>query len=109
MFDRVTLLYSRKLTKHCKPAIMGEKIIKIKKIKNKIKLDRTHKEEREKERKEGRKEKEKTPWMESTSEIQPDIFLKNQPEIEYTLHEQLHQIFVHKTGFCSNQQAVERL
>ena len=29
MCDWVTLLHGRKLTKHCKPAIMGKKIIKF--------------------------------------------------------------------------------
>ena len=41
MCDWVTLLYSRKLTEHCKPAIMKKiKIIKDQKIKNTmLKLD----------------------------------------------------------------------
>ena len=39
MCDWVSLLYSRKLTDHCKPAIMEKKIIK--KIKFQIRLGKT--------------------------------------------------------------------
>jgi len=40
MYDWVILLYSRKLTEHCKPSIM-EKSLKIK-IKKKYKKDQKH-------------------------------------------------------------------